>query len=216
MNNITVYGMAQSVYTQIVLLVLEEKKVAYDFQETDIFSDQIVSKIGKLNPFKKIPILVHDGFRLYETSAITRYIDETFPGVSLQPSDNKKRARMHQIIALLDAHAYTPMIWGLYVQQVSFPEQGKEPNITIMEDALNKTAVCLAALTDLIGPNTYLASNKLTLADLHAFPILHHLSLTTQGSGLMAESIYFRSWTERIRQKTSASHMFTRSPYNPT
>ena len=123
---------------------------------------------------------------------------------------------MHQIIALLDAHAYSPIIWGLFVQQVSFPEQGKESNITIMEDALNKTAVCLAALTDLIGPNTYFASNELTLADLHAFPILHHLSLTTQGSGLMAESIYFRSWTERMRKNTSASHMFTRSPYNPS
>jgi len=216
MHNVTVYGMAQSVYTQIVLLVLAEKNVAYDLQEINVFSDQFVNKVGKLNPFGKIPILIHDGFKLYETSAITRYIDETFPGVALQPSDNKKRARMHQIIALLDAHAYSPIIWGLFVQQVSFPEQGKESNITIMEDALNKTAVCLAALTDLIGQNTYLASNELTLADLHAFPILHHLSLTTQGSGLMAESIYFRSWTERMRKNTSASHMFTGSPYNPS
>lgn len=207
MNNITVYGMAQSVYTQIVLLVLEEKKVAYDFQETDIFSDQIVSKIGKLNPFKKIPILVHDGFRLYETSAITRYIDETFPGVSLQPSDNKKRARMHQIIALLDAHAYTPMIWGLYVQQVSFPEQGKVSDLSVIEDALNNTSICLDALSDLMGECLYLSNSRLSLADLHAFPILYHLSLTGHGSTLLSNQPSINKWLKVMATRPSARNV---------
>lgn len=64
MNNVTVFGMAQSVYTRIVLLVLKEKNVTYDLQETDIFSDRRVSKIARLNPFEKIPVLVHGDFDL--------------------------------------------------------------------------------------------------------------------------------------------------------
>ena len=39
-----------------------------------------------LHPFGRVPTLVHDGFALYETGAISRYIDRAFPGPALQPS----------------------------------------------------------------------------------------------------------------------------------
>mgnify|MGYP006091965641 CR=1 FL=1 len=207
MSNVTVYGMAQSVYTQIVLLVLDEKKVAYDLQETNVFSDQTVSNIGKLNPFKKIPVLLHNNFKLYETSAITRYIDETFPGASLQPSDTQERARMHQIIALLDAHAYTPMIWGLFVQLVALPQQGKDSDISIIEGALHKTSICLDALTNLISKQVFLASSQLSLADLHAFPILYHLSLTSKGATQLSNHLGISNWLEAMATRLSIQNI---------
>jgi glutathione S-transferase len=36
------------------------------------------------HPFKRIPPFEHEGFRLYETGAITRYVDEAFPGPALR------------------------------------------------------------------------------------------------------------------------------------
>jgi glutathione S-transferase len=45
--------------------------------------------------FGKIPAFEHAGFRLYETGAITRYVDEAFPGPRLQPDDPRDRARMN-------------------------------------------------------------------------------------------------------------------------
>ena len=39
-----------------------------------------------LNPFGRVPTLVHDGFVLYETTAITRYIDEAFGGTRCSPA----------------------------------------------------------------------------------------------------------------------------------
>jgi glutathione S-transferase len=38
-------------------------------------------------PFAKVPGFEHDGFALYETQAIMRYVDERFPGTPLQPED---------------------------------------------------------------------------------------------------------------------------------
>lgn len=45
----------------------------------------------------KVPMLVHDGFALSESSAITEYIDEVFPGTSLYPREPRQKARARQI-----------------------------------------------------------------------------------------------------------------------
>ena len=53
--------------------------------------------------FGKIPAFEHGGFRLYEAGAINRYVDEAFPGPRLQPEHPRARARMNQIISILDS-----------------------------------------------------------------------------------------------------------------
>ena len=52
-----------------------------------------------------------DGFALYETQAIMRYVDERFPGTPLQPEDVHEWSRMNQIIGIVDAYAW-PSIAG--------------------------------------------------------------------------------------------------------
>ncbi len=46
-------------------------------------------------PFGKIPLFEHNGFCLYETGAITCYVDEAFEGPALQPQEPVNRARMN-------------------------------------------------------------------------------------------------------------------------
>ena len=50
-----------------------------------------------------MPAFEHDGFELYETAAIMHYVDETFPGPSLRPGGPRERARMEQILGLINA-----------------------------------------------------------------------------------------------------------------
>ena len=125
MSDLTLYGLNRSVYTRSARLALEEKGVDYRLEEVEIFGkDGVPVEHRKRHPFGRIPVLVHGDFTLYETAAITRYIDETFPGPGLQPADLRLRARMNQIISLLDAYAYRPMVRGVFVQRVSVPLQG--------------------------------------------------------------------------------------------
>src|SRR6266478_5495835 len=63
-----------------------------------------------LHPFRRVPTLVHDDFVLYETQAITRYIDEAFAGPAFQPVQPRQRARMAQVISIIDAYGYVPMV----------------------------------------------------------------------------------------------------------
>ena len=66
-------------------MTLAEKGVPWTHVEVDPFAETIPETYLALNPFGRVPTLVHGGFVLYETTAITRYIDEAFSGPPLQP-----------------------------------------------------------------------------------------------------------------------------------
>ncbi len=83
MSGLQLYGIEQSVYYKIVALVLQLKEVSFRHVDTNIFlGNEIKEKYSVLNPFKKIPTLVHGEFSLYEVSAMTIYIDESFSETS--------------------------------------------------------------------------------------------------------------------------------------
>lgn len=107
---VTVYGYQHSVYTRILRMVLEEKGVEYALIEVDPFGDHVPASYRRLHPFKRVPALVHDGFALYETAAITRYVDAGFDGPALTPGPARDAARMTQAIAIMDNYGYWPMV----------------------------------------------------------------------------------------------------------
>ncbi len=68
---------------------------AYRLEEINILEDaHKTPEYRARHPFAKVPAFEHDGFELYETAAIMRYVDETFEGPSLQPDEPRARARM--------------------------------------------------------------------------------------------------------------------------
>ena len=109
-----VVGAPYSVYVRAVRLALEEKGVPYEIVPVDIFATGGPPPEHRArHPFGKIPAFEHAGFRLYEAGAITRYVDEAFPGPRLQPEDPHGRARMNQIISILDSYAYRTLVWDI-------------------------------------------------------------------------------------------------------
>ena len=115
MTDPVLYGLSRSVYTRIARLALEEKGVRYTLEEVEIFGPEgVPDEHLARQPFGRIPAFAHDGFTLYETGAITRYVDEAFTGTRLQPQEPRARARMNQVIGIVDSYAYRPMIWGVF------------------------------------------------------------------------------------------------------
>src|SRR5215475_16098998 len=99
MSEPILFGAAYSVYVRAARLALAEKQVPYRLVEVDIFApDGPPADYLERHPFQRIPAFEHDGFRLYETGAITGYIDDAFAGPSLMPSAPRARARVNQII----------------------------------------------------------------------------------------------------------------------
>lgn len=198
------YGLARSVYTRVARLALAEKGVDHAFEQVEIFGPGgVPPEHLRRHPFGRIPVLGHDGLRIYETAAITRYVDEAFPGPALQPADARARARMNQAIGLLDAYAYRPMVWGVFVERVVAPREGRAPDEAVIGDALPVVATCLQALADLLGTQPFLAGDRLTLADLHAAPMLAYLALAPEGARLLAGQPTLQRWLQAMRARRS-------------
>src|SRR5262249_35986342 len=167
------FGAAYSVYVRAARLALEEKRVAYRLVEIDIFAaDGPPADYLERHPFQRIPAFEHDGFRLYETGAITGHIDDAFPGPPLMPPTPRARARANQIISTTDNYGYRPLVWDIFVERVRAPAQGRSADEAKIAAALPRAETCLRALHDLADPNgPYLTGGDITLADLHAAPM---------------------------------------------
>jgi glutathione S-transferase len=144
------FGAAHGVYVRAARLDLEEKGVPYRLVEIDIFAKggPPASYVDR-HPFRRIPAFEHDGLQLYETGAITRYVDEAFPGPPLMPNDVRSRARVNQIINIIDNYGYGPFVRQIFKECVRAPAHGREPDETVIATALREASTCLRALSDL-------------------------------------------------------------------
>ena len=213
---VQLFGLARSVYTRIARLALEEKGVAYALHEVEIFGpDGVPAEHMQRHPFGRIPAFEHDGLRLYETAAITRYVDEAFAGPPLQPADAARRARMTQIIGVLDAYAYRPMVWGVVVPRMRPRPGDDKPDEAKIAEAMAAAARALDALDALValsGGAPHLLGPDLTLADLHAWPVLSCFAFAPEGAALLARHAALQRWLQTMQQRPSVQR--TRSVFD--
>ena len=212
MGDPVLYGLSRSVYTRVARLVLEEKGVRYTLEEVEIFEAAgVPAEHLARHPFGRIPAFVHDGLMLYETGAITRYIDEAFVGSRLQPQDAPARARMNQVIGIVDSYAYRPMVWGVFAARIVASRLGARPDDGIVAKALAKSHTCCHALEEILGSKRYFTGDELTLADLHALPILLYFALTREGAAALSEHPRLRAWFDNVAARQSVQN--TKSKY---
>jgi glutathione S-transferase len=204
MGDPVLYGLSRSVYTRIARLALEEKGVRYTLEEVEIFGPcGVPAEHLARQPFGRIPAFDHDGFSLYESGAITRYVDEAFSGTRLQPHDPRARARMNQAIGIVDSYCYRSMIWGVFFARIVAPAEGIEPEEGHLAQSLAKCRSCCRALEDILGSKHYFTGDELTLADLHALPILLYFSMAREGAETLSAHPRLRAWLDRMAARPS-------------
>jgi glutathione S-transferase len=214
---LTLYGLERSVYTRIARLALEEKGLAYRLEEVEIFGPEGVPPAHReRHPFGRIPVLQHGGFMLYETAAITRYVDEAFAGPALQPAEAAQHARMQQLIGLLDAYAYRPMVWGVFVERVRKPLGGGATNEDEVRRSLAAAGTALQALDALVRPAPLLLGAQPTLADLHAYPMLRYFALAPEGRSVLGEHRALEAWLDTMAGRESVQRTRSRYEQAPT
>jgi glutathione S-transferase len=91
-----------SPYAMSVFVSLLEKRLAFEIESVDLAADANQEPaFAATSITRRVPTLIHDRFALSESSAISEYIDETFPGARLYPVDPRCRARARQVQAWL-------------------------------------------------------------------------------------------------------------------
>jgi glutathione S-transferase len=201
-----IYGPAYSTYARTCRLALEEKGADYDLVEVDILSGaNTTPEHLARHPFGKVPAFEHDGLELYETDAITRYVDEAFQGTDLQPADAAGRARMAQAINIIGGYAYPAMISQIFVQRAVRPMIGSAADEDAIAAAIPQAEKAVAALEKLIDGNAYLAGDRLSLADLLLIPVYDYIAQTPEGQNMLAKAPNLQRWWDTVRTRPSVA-----------
>ena len=150
-----------------------------------------------------MPAVEHDGFTLYETQAIVRYIDQVFPGASLQPTDAKSAARMNQVIGINDWYLFPKAVAVIGFQRIVGPAlMGLTPDEAVVAAAVPEAERCVRALDGILGQNPFLAGDSFSLAEVMIGPQMDFLGGTREGERLLAGS-GLGAWLERMRARPS-------------
>ncbi|OGI68038.1 MAG: hypothetical protein A2W18_05665 [Candidatus Muproteobacteria bacterium RBG_16_60_9] len=104
---ITFYCGSGSPYAWRVWLALEHKQVPYDLEMLSFSAGDLKKPaFVALNPRCRVPILVEDGFVVYESAAIVEYIEDRFPlpAPRLFPAGVRERASARRLIRETDEY----------------------------------------------------------------------------------------------------------------
>ena len=201
--SLVLHGYHYSVYNRIARLTLAEKGVDYDRVEVNPFAD-IPAEYLALHPFGRVPTLVHDGFVLYETGAITRYVDRSFAGPALQPATPRALARMDQLIGIIDAYGYWPMVRQVFSHRVFRTAAGRPVDEAEIAKGLAGATKVLAAL-EALAAEPFLVGPDLSLADLHVGAMVAYFALAPEGAALLARYPRLAAWWGRLSVRASVA-----------
>jgi glutathione S-transferase len=210
--NVELYGYQYSVYSWIARLALEEKGASYHWIEINPFALDIPESYLALHPFKRVPALVHGKFQIYETGAITRYVDEAFPGPRLQPIDLHHRARCSQFLSIIDSYVYWPLVRQVFSHRVFRPRLGRPSDATEIQKGLDAAPEVLAALEQLIADTEYLCGTELSLADIHLAPMIGYFAMAKEGEALLKRHRKLGDWWATISARTAYRATMPRLP----
>nr|AAG41204.1 glutathione transferase [Suaeda maritima] len=126
-RSVKLYGTWSSPYVLRVKLALKIKGIEYDYFEEDLANKSEL--LLQYNPvYKRVPVLVHNGLPISESSVILEYIDETWTDPPhLLPKDPYLRAK-HRFWA-----AYLQQVAEMFGTSLVLKSQGKD-----IEDVVNE------------------------------------------------------------------------------
>lgn len=204
MANITVYGTPLSTYVRTVRLLLEEAGVDYTLKDIDIFQGENKSPdyLAK-NPFGKVPTLEVEGEVLYETPAITDYLNTVFANNQFSPSEPLLQARMRQIITIIDNYFYPTAIATIVIQRFIVPTQGGTTDEDKVKNAVAPAQTAIQAIESIAVVSPYLLGDKLTIADFYLIPIFIYLSQMPEYEAITAQTPKIRTWWDKVKQLES-------------
>lgn len=206
-TDLILFGPPYSTFTRTARLALEEKGVDYTLVAVDFLrgAHKTPEHLAR-HPFGKVPVLQHGDLKLYETAAITNYIDGCFPGTPLQPNDARARARMLQVIGITVSYIYPPMVGQILVERLIKPVLGQTADQSVVESGLRRLRKGLAVLDQLVESRSFMVEGSVSLADLYLVPMWAYFLQTPEGEAVAPGLPRLASWWAAMRERASVAN----------
>ena len=159
-----ILGRTNSANVQKVVWLCDE--VGLSYQRDDVggpFGGTDTPEYLALNPNKRIPTIVDDGFVLWESNACVQYLASLHGGPSWYPADNRARAdavRWMDWTLSTMSPAHVPVFHGL----VRTPPEQRDP--AAIRAGRETWSQALAILDRYLGERPYVAGDAITMGDI--------------------------------------------------
>jgi len=120
-------------------------------------------EFGEMNPNRMIPCIRDNGFSLWESNAIIRYLTERYGQGSLCPGDPQIRAVADQWMEWCQTRAFPPVIQAFFATVRTEPSKR---NLSLIEKHAAEAAEVLAILDARLADNEYVAGGEFTMGDI--------------------------------------------------
>jgi len=203
MSEFIVHNIPGSPFGRAVLATLEEKNAAYRLSAVAPGTLRSPEHLAR-HPFGRVPVLEHDGYRLYETQAILRYLDRVLPAPALTPADPKAAGRMDQVMNVNDWYLFQGVGNVIAFHRVVRPRLlGLAPDEQAIAAAMPAAHAVFNELARLLGDEPYFAGKMLSLADLLVAPQIDFLADTPEWTVVGAPHPNLLAWLARMRARPS-------------
>lgn len=174
--SVSLQGDPRSTYTRTARIGLAEKGIKYAMQQCGPHTPEIL----EVHPWGRVPVLRDGDVRLFETSAILRYVEEAFPGPTLLPQNIRDRAIAEQWVSAVNSYVYDVAI-RRYVLQYVFKKEDR----SVLEAAAKELPGMLAHVERGYA-RPFLAGQNPTLPDFFLAPIVGYLEMFPESKAALA------------------------------
>jgi glutathione S-transferase len=161
---LVIWGRDNSVNVQKPLWCLEEMGIAYERRDAGgAFGIVDTPEYRALNPNGLVPTMVEDGFILWESNAIVRYLAAKHSAGNLWPTDLRVRAEADRWMEWQNTTlwpALRPVFWNL----IRTPVDQRDPDE--MEASRLKSAQVLGILDAHLATRAFVAGDDFTMGDI--------------------------------------------------
>ena len=197
------YGHPMSTCTRKVLTVLAEKGHKADFNVVDFTKGEHKQAAYLAHqPFGVVPYLDDNGFELYESRAICRYLDETLPGTKLTPANAKDRAVMEQWISVEQSYFSGPAMKVVFQAMFNPMMFGKPTDEAVLKEGRDGVTKAAAIIDKHLAGKEYLAGAQFSIADIVYMPYIEYLFAAKHGD-LITDHKNLATWWTRCSERKS-------------
>lgn len=230
---IKVYQFDISPFCDKVRRVLNVKQQPFQTVEISL-AETVKGDIKKYSKAGKLPAIDHDGKKVWDSSTIVKYLEETFPENSLIPTDPKERALVHFFEDWADESLY---FYEMHMRFVLKQNSARWSKVVTQEDgallqtlapylvplAMSRTTKAqgigrksiaeiesdltehVSSISDWLGEEEWLVGGRLTMADIAVFAQLYCIQGAVEGQRIIEKYDSVVKWMKRVDEATSSS-----------
>ena len=194
-----IIGSVRSTYTRVVCMVCEEKGIEYVLTERLLRAPEILA----IHPFGKMPVLRHGDVELFESKAIATYLDRSFPGPDVFPSDPRLAALTEQWVSLVNTLMDRTLIRTYLYAYIAPRAADSGPDREAIEAVMPAVREQIGVLDKAVAGTGYLVGDEFTFADINLLPILYRLGQAPEGAEALAAAPHLARYYERHAARPS-------------